>query len=234
MKTVIIAAGLSSRIKNLTNGNPKTLLPFGKGTILSTIINNFSSCGITDFVIVVGCEREKICQYVEQMNSFNLNITFITNEDWEKGNGISVLAAEPVVEKEPFLLSMSDHLVSSSAINALLLCQSVKNLLLVDQRIETIFDINDATKVLLDGKRIVQIGKELQQYNGIDCGVFRLTSRYFSAMREQLHQGKESISAAIQGLIANDDMEAVLMKKNEEWIDIDTPEAYEYAAGGLF
>jgi dTDP-glucose pyrophosphorylase len=48
-------------------------------------------------------------------------------------------------------------------------------------------------------------------------------------MREQLKKGKESISAAIEGLINNDDMEAVIMKKQEQWIDIDTPEAYQHA-----
>lgn len=229
MKAVIIAAGISSRIVQETHGTPKTLLHFGKGTILSTILNNFSEFEIDDFVLVVGYESSKIINYLEREDYFNFYITIVENPHWQKGNGLSVLAAEEAVAGEPFILTMSDHIVPASAIERLIKFDSHKNLLLVDQRIDKIYDIDDATKVYVEMNEIIRIGKNIEGFNGIDCGVFRLNSHYFDAMRIQLKAGKESNSAAIEGLIQNHDMAAVFMEEHEDWIDIDTPAAYQYA-----
>ena len=48
MKTVIIAAGIGSRLWPYTDRVPKTLLPFGQGTILSQIMSNFTTIGDQD------------------------------------------------------------------------------------------------------------------------------------------------------------------------------------------
>lgn len=227
MKAVIVAAGMGSR---LMSQKPKTLLPFGdRETILSTILKNLRQVGIRDIVIVIGFQPLAIQEYLAKNENFGLNITFVKNGEWERGNGISVLAAQVVVTNERFLLSMSDHIVSANALRTILSHNSEKNLLLVDPKIDQIFDIDDATKVEHDKGAILKIGKELAQYNGIDCGIFVLNQRFFDSMQAQLRSGKESISAAIQGLIANDDMEAVLLGDHDYWIDVDTPASYEFA-----
>ena len=46
-------------------------------------------------------------------------------------------------------------------------------------------------------------------------------------MRRQLELNNESISASINELIKDKDMEAVLIEKDDYWFDIDTPEAYQ-------
>jgi choline kinase len=142
---------------------------------------------------------------------------------------LSVAAAKSAVRDESFILSMSDHVVSIEALRKISELESGKNLLLVDPRIEEIFDIDDATKVQVENGRITDIGKVLKSYNAIDCGIFRLTPRFFSAMDEQVRAGKESISGGIQKLISIGDMEAVLMNSDHWWIDLDTPESYIYA-----
>ncbi len=229
MKAVIIAAGQSSRLWERTDRTPKTLLPFKNGTILSTIIENLQTCGIQDIVIVVGWKKKDIKEYVRANDNFGVTVTFVNNPDWRRGNGLSVLSAKHVVGKEPFILSMCDHIVSPKAIERLMKSKSKKNLLLVDKRVDDIFDIDDATKVKVKKKKIKKIGKELQKYNGIDCGVFRLDHKFFKSMKKQLKKEQESISAAVTGLIKKKNMGAVFMKKDEYWIDIDTPEAYQFA-----
>jgi len=229
MKAVIIAAGVSSRLMEITEGLPKTLLPLGTGTILSSILANFSLCNVNQFCIVVGCQSEKILRYLDDNENFGFQITCIENAEWKRGNGISVLAVESEVTNTEFILSMSDHIVSPTAIARVINARSSKNILLVDADAHRCFDIEDATKVWVQKKSILQIGKELPLYNGIDCGIFRLNSRFFDAMREKLKSGRESISAAVEGLIECDDMAAVLMKDDEQWLDIDTPAAYHHA-----
>jgi choline kinase len=228
MKAVIVAAGTGSRMQQ--DKKPKTLMPFGTETILSTIIKNCIKAGISEFVIVTGYEAVQIHEYASVLQkSLNISISFAQNNEWTRGNGISVLAAAPFVGTQPFILSMSDHIVSSSAIERIARFTSEKNLLLVDPNINEVFDIDDATKVQVEGSSIREIGKEISIYNAIDCGIFRLTNRFFDSMRNSLHYGRESISAAITGLIAFNDMDAVFMRENEYWSDIDTPAAYDDA-----
>jgi 1L-myo-inositol 1-phosphate cytidylyltransferase len=229
MKVVIIAAGMGSRLWGQTNKVPKTLLPYGDGTILSTILRNFQSIGHTDIALVIGFEKSYIVEYLTDNDNFGLNIEFIENDEWERGNGLSVLAAHEAIRHSPFILSMSDHIVSPEALNDITHDPSEHNLLLVDTRIDEVFDIDDATKVQIDNGKIVAIGKELTTFNAVDCGIFRLTERFFTAMKDQAKNGKESISAGIQKLIEANDMRAVRMKPHHRWIDLDTPESYIHA-----
>jgi choline kinase len=228
MKAVIIAAGTGSRLWPHTNQVPKTLLPFGQGTILSQIMCNFATIGITEFVIVVGFGAKQIVEYVATAG-LGTRVTFVENPNWHRGNGLSVHLVRGITGVGSFLLSMSDHLVSPPALAHLVAARSDQNLLLVDPRIGDVFDLPDATKVMLEGAHITSIGKELVDFNAIDCGVFRLDERFFEAMECAMRQGKESISEGVHHLIKARAFGGVLLPEGSHWIDIDTPEAYEYA-----
>jgi choline kinase len=207
---------------------PKTLLPFGQGTILSQIMSNFTTIGVSEFVIVVGFGAKQIVEYIATAG-LGPRVTFVENRDWQRGNGLSVHLVRGVAGVGTFLLSMSDHLVAPPALAHLMAARSNHNLLLVDPRVDGVFDLPDATKVMMEGTRITGIGKELVDFNAIDCGVFRLDERFFEAMGCAIRQGKESISEGVHHLIKARTFEGVLLPEDSHWIDIDTPEAYEYA-----
>jgi len=228
MKTVIIAAGTGSRLWPHTNQVPKTLLPFGQGTILSQIITNFMTIGVTEFVIVVGFGAKQIVEYITA-TGLGPRVTFVENRDWQRGNGLSVHLVRGFAGMGSFLLAMSDHLLDPLALAHLMAARSDQNLLLVDPRVDGVFDLPDATKVMMEGTHITGIGKELVHFNAIDCGVFRLDERFFEAMECAIRQGKESISEGLHHLIEARAFQGVLLPEDSHWIDIDTPEAYEYA-----
>ena len=228
MKAVIIAAGTGSRLWLHTNQVPKTLLPFGQGTILSQIMSNFATIGITEFIIVVGFGAKQIVEYVATAG-LGPRVTFVENRNWHRGNGLSVHLVRGITGVGSFLLSMSDHLVAPPALAHLMAARSDQNLLLVDPRLDGVFDLPDATKVMLEGAHITSIGKELVNFNAIDCGIFRLDERFFEAMGCAIRQGQESISEGVHHLIKARAFGGVLVPEGSHWIDIDTPEAYEYA-----
>src|SRR5499426_3309518 len=228
MKTVIIAAGSGSRLWSHTAHMSKTLLPFGQGTILSQIMSNFATIGVSEFVIVVGFGAKQIVEYIATAG-LGPRVTFVENRDWQRGNGLSVHLVQGITGEGSFLLSMSDHLVAPPALAHLMAARSDQNLLLVDPRVKGVFDLPDATKVMLEGTHITGIGKELMDFNAIDCGVFRLDERFFEAMECAIGQGKESISEGVRPLIEARAFGGVLLPEGSHWIDIDTPEAYEYA-----
>lgn len=229
MKVVIIAAGAGSRLWERSQQTPKTLLPFGNGTILSTIISNFASVGLREFIIVVGFRAEDISEYVERHDGLGASIELVENAEWHRGNGLSVLTAAERVGDEPFVLSMSDHIVPATALDLVARHPSDRNLLLVDRQIDEVFDLPDATKVRLDGNTIIGIGKHLCEFDAIDCGIFRLDSRFFDSMRRQLERGEESISGGVADLIRTGQFEAVFLPPGYRWFDLDTPEGYRHA-----
>ena len=72
---IILAAGESSRMKA-----PKMVLPFGKSTIIETVIANVTASDIDKMVIVLGSWKEEILQVIEK---HNINICF--NDNYGQG-----------------------------------------------------------------------------------------------------------------------------------------------------
>ena len=243
MRAIITAAGRGSRLSDTSEDTPKTLLQFGTrgGTLLSEIMRNFAAAGVSDFIVVVGFRGDAIVDYLRANANFGYGVTVVNNGDWQRGNGISVHLAGTVLGpgETDVLLSMSDHLVAPAALRAMIAAPNGRNLLLVDSRIAQVHDLDDATKVWVDGGRggrggrITHIGKELTKFNAVDCGVFRLTRRYFEAMGRQISRGKDSITEGVRELIAANDFDAVPIPATSHWIDIDTPAAYAYATAHL-
>ena len=137
MKCLIIAAGRGSRLSN--KGNSKPLVPLlGLPLIESTILTTRES-GINDFFVVTGYEGEKVRLHLDKLGQrTNTNITHVINEEWEKGNGISVLKARDLI-KEPFILLMADHLFDYSILEGLKKEQISEDeiILAVDRNIES-------------------------------------------------------------------------------------------------
>jgi len=228
LKGVIISAGIGSRLWKTTKQVPKTLLPYKNGTILSTIIEQLKQAGITELIIVVGFKKNYIVDYL-QKNPPSLPVTFAENLEWEKGNALSVYKVKNYIIAEPFLLSMADHLVKVEALKQIVNSPERINLLLVDPFITENFDLDDATKVKTENDYIIAIGKELTDYNALDCGIFRLEPDFFSAVEKAVAKGKDSISNAIAELIPLKRIKSIILNKANQWLDIDTPEAYQFA-----
>jgi len=230
MKAIITAAGQSSRLWETTGREPKTLLPFGDASILAAILGNFAEVGVREFVIVLGYRGDLIAGHLREHGDYGMRVTLLDNPEWHRGNGISVLRAlAHLAPEEPVLLSMADHVVSPRALAAVRDGPAGMNLLLVDPRIEACFDLPDATKVRREGDLIVDIGKDLAEYDVLDCGVFRLDQRFRTALEEAISQGREGISDGVRELVRGPGFGTVLLPPGAEWLDIDTPESYHHA-----
>jgi len=121
MKLIIIAAGQGSRIRSMTDGIPKTLLKLKGKSLLDRVIENAVSVGIKDAVIVTGYRSPDLVSYVDSQN-YDINVETIYNANWDKANGLSVLAAKPLIPQgEPFLISMSDHVYDAQLLEKIIL-----------------------------------------------------------------------------------------------------------------
>ena len=129
---------------------------------------------------------------------------------------------------------MSDHVFSLDMLEKLIATPVAPGevALAVDHKLVSIFDMEDATKVLCKEQRICAIGKDLQDYNAIDCGLFKCTTGIFVALERAMIDGDCSLSDGGKELIKDQKLRPVDIGQGF-WIDIDTPEALAYAIAEL-
>jgi len=230
MKCLIIAAGEGSRLSN--RGDSKPLIPLLGIPLIERVILNANKIGLRDFYIVSGYNGEKVRKHLDQFSqNRDIRIIHLINEEWEKQNGLSVLKAKGQI-KENFILLMTDHIFDENILARLMETENDDRevRLAVDYNLENkIVDIDDVTKVLVDGKdRIVNIGKNIKKYNAYDTGIFLCSSALFEALEEGSARGETSLSAGIK-ILAKKKEARVFDIKGNYWIDVDDEKAFRKA-----
>ena len=76
MKAVIIAGGLGTRLRPLTNNTPKPMLPIGEKPILEHLVNWTKKGGIKSIVLCVSYLRESIEDYFGNGEKFGIKIEY--------------------------------------------------------------------------------------------------------------------------------------------------------------
>src|SRR5207248_11543095 len=153
---------------------------------------------------------------------------FVLNSQWQKQNGISLLAAEKSVGGS-FLLTMSDHLFDDSIVDLLIVSAEPGALnLAIDRKINSIFDLNDAMKVQTQGDQVVAIGKELPNYDAIDTGLFVCPIEIFTYL-ERAKENRDCSLADSVRLMATDGKVRAIDIGDAWWQDIDTVEMLQHA-----
>lgn len=233
-KGLIIAAGNGSRLQRKEGDIPKPLRKVAGLKLIERIILSAKRGGISEFVIVVGYKKEKIIQGLNA-ERLGVKITFVENPDWQKSNGLSVLAARSHI-KENFVLLMSDHIFDYRILKRFREAPLGNNraLLAVDYQLDSIYDMADATKVRVKENKIAAIGKSLKDYNAVDIGMFVATPYLFDALEEVKNkEGNCSLSDGIQLLAQREQMGTYNIGKGY-WQDVDTKPALKHAEKMLF
>jgi CDP-L-myo-inositol myo-inositolphosphotransferase len=184
--------------------------------------------GADEFYVVTGYQEERVRSFLKRLTDLlNIRITPITNKDWEKENGISVLKAREYLD-EPFLLLMADHLFDPS------IARDLMGSLLLDGEISLCTDCNsgsvlidqdDVTRVKTSNGKIIDIGKKLSDFTCFDTGIFLCTPSVFDVLaRCEKEQGDTTLSGAVRMLAAEGRAKAFEIS-GRFWIDVDDPAA---------
>jgi len=190
-KSLIVAAGLGSRLKKHTENLPKCMLDFNGKTLLQRQVQAYNECGIKDITVIRGYKKEKI-------NYKNLN--YVTNDDYEKNNILnSIFYAEKIINGN-IIISYSDILFDSNV---------VKRLVESDHDISVVVDIDwrgyyigrkdhplsEAENVIFDSNnqvlKIGKIGTQKEEVHGEFIGMIKLTNRGGEIFKENFHRLKK-------------------------------------------
>lgn len=221
---VILMAGAGSRLGGAGGAIAKPLVQVGGAPLISYALDAFQRAGVRTVHAVMGAQSARLTAELEPLIPARMRFHTITNPDWRKQNGVSVLRAAGRV-RAPFFLAMGDHLFEFAILNALL-SRGDPDLvnLAIDRKIESIFDLDDAMKVQTQGESLVAIGKDLRDYDAIDTGVFLCSDEIFGSLqRAQAERGDCSLSDGVR-LLATDGNMRVVDIGESWWQDVDTPE----------
>ncbi|NQV12780.1 MAG: HAD-IIA family hydrolase [Parcubacteria group bacterium] len=87
MKAIILAAGMGTRLRPLTDVIPKTLVPVANKSILGHQIESLANNGVQTIVICAGYKHEEIINFCRK-NYPKLDIRFVINKDYETTNNM--------------------------------------------------------------------------------------------------------------------------------------------------
>lgn len=235
MKCVILASGQGTRL--LKKGDSKPLIPLIGIPLIERVILTAQRSGISDFFVVTGYNGEKVRDFLDELKQRkNISITHLINDEWEKENGISVLKAKPFMD-EKFILLMCDHIFNESILITLQkeIITDDEVLLAVDVNTENnkFVDIEDVTRVRIEGNRIVDIGKNIDSYNAFDTGIFLCSPAIFTAIEKSTHAGDSSLSGGMRRLAERGKARRYAIRESY-WIDVDDEKALKKAERLLY
>jgi len=219
MKALIIAAGQGKRLRPIGDTKPLvTLLGLG---LIERVILTAKKSGIKEFCIVTGYNGEKIREKLSDGEKYGVDIQYVQNDSWTKGNAFSVLKARDHFN-EPFVLLMADHNYDHIILNRLLKIKIEKDecILCVDKNPGDHLNIDDATKVQTVDHRIETVGKDLSDYDCIDTGIFICNPIIFDVLEQSISEGDEGLSGGIKILAQRHKMKYMALEDNF-WIDVD-------------
>jgi 1L-myo-inositol 1-phosphate cytidylyltransferase len=229
MNCLIVAAGMGGRLRE--KGPSKPLVPVKGVGLLERVIFRARDAGVERFFVVSGYRGEDVRSALDALSRREgLQIVHVVNEEWQRANGVSVLKAKPFL-REPFLLSMCDHLFDPEIIRSLMGSTLERDTvtLAVDFNVTgSINDLDDVTRVKCVNGRIENIGKVIRDFNAIDTGVFLCTPVIFEALEASQAAGDDSISGAMN-VLAREGKARAFDVHGRLWLDVDDPASFDKA-----
>jgi 1L-myo-inositol 1-phosphate cytidylyltransferase len=220
---VILMAGTGSRLRGSADTIAKPLIPIGGRPLISYALESFEKIGVERIYAVVGPNGDELAATVAPLLPTRMQFQPISNPNWQKQNGVSLLTAAGKV-RAPFFLAMGDHLFERSILDRLLAESDPTRLnLAIDRKIDSIFDLDDAMKVRADGNRLIAIGKNLADYDAIDTGIFLCPETIFDALRRVLRDDDCALADGVR-LMAEEGTALAIDIGEAWWQDVDTPE----------
>ena len=113
MRAMILAAGLGTRLRPLTNDRPKALVEIGGRTLLELTLTRLALFGVRDVIINVHHFADLVIQYLKTKNNFGLHVE-ISREELllDTGGGLKKASwfflQDPNRLDEPFILHNVD------------------------------------------------------------------------------------------------------------------------------
>jgi NDP-sugar pyrophosphorylase family protein len=245
MKAMILAAGLGTRLKPLTNDRPKALVTVAGRTLLEIALSRLRIFGVTEVIVNVHHYAEMIVEYSRANNNFGMSIEVSREEDLLDTGGGLKKAAHFFLDTnldEPFILHNVDvistidlgRMVRFHTEHAALATLAVQDrvtsrYLLLDENSQLCGrQAGRAAKVKDKQSELARSAAETQAL--AFSGIHVISPHIFAKMREE---GAFSIIDAYLHLAAQGENIIAFRAEDCYWRDLGRPESIQQAAEDL-
>lgn len=230
MKAIILSAGKSSRLKELTKELPKTCLKINdEDSILSRMLKILDQKGFTEATLVIGYAAAKTKAFAENIipQLKDLKLKFLLNDDFEnKDNIYSVHLIQELLSDDTLVFNSDivfDTRILEIAIKRL---RNEKSFLIVDD-LKPLID--EDMKVISENKRIKRISKGLdnESSHGEYIGIMHICSKDRAVYAEKLSElisnndVKRHYEYALDQILENIDLR-LESTQAYAWTEVDT------------
>ena len=225
MRAIILAAGAGRRLVHLTQSIPKALVHVGGKALIDYVRAWVSDGTFADVVLVGGCGADLLREHVRGWDG----VRWFVNEDWTKGNILTLLAARGALDGDGVLLLNVDHVFPRR-----LLRRFVEHA--PGQDVPTAFVdfdrplFDDDMKVLLDGeRRVARISKQLTEFQAGYIGSTFVPGPFLARYRATAEAvcaetaGAANVEAVLQRLADEGVRPRIFDATGIRWLEVDTP-----------
>lgn len=235
MKAIILAAGMGSRIRPMTDNCPKCLLKVGGKTILEMMLSHIQRCGINEVVFVLGYLQDQVRDYVKTAFP-KLDATYLVNDDYSTTNtGYSLMLALRETKGSAFVKFDAD-VVFDEEILRRLIDSEYENCLCIDKNIQ--LDAEEI-KVTIEGdNKVVKVSKSVRPVDAVgeSIGIEKINGHTAERLLAELQQNMLDVENhqnyyedAYERLIAKAVPFHALDISGLRWTEIDTHEDFAMA-----
>jgi choline kinase len=228
MRGIILAAGRGSRLNGTIGDKPKCLLHVGGKTLIDRQIDALRSVGITDVVVVVGCQADVV------RRTCGAKITYVENSRFAQTNSLySLWLARPLLY-DGFVVMNCDVLFHPQMLSDLVTSHHEDALLISYQQDEPLGD--EEMKIKARRGRVVEIAKTLptDEADGENVGVIKFGAEGARILATLLDKrvasgGLRDWAPKAFGDFAQIRPLYTVGTRGYPWTEIDFPEDYERA-----
>jgi NDP-sugar pyrophosphorylase family protein len=227
MKAMILAAGLGTRLRPLTNDRPKALVEVAGHTLLEITLRQLASFGISEVIINVHHFANLVVEYLHKNNSFGMRVEISREEILLDTGGGLKKAAWFFAESEPFLLHNVD-VISTIDLNRMVRAHTENQALatLAVQKRETsrrlLFDSDLQLCGRQSGQQPADLVRPAKEYKPLAfSGVHVISQRLLGMMTEE---GAFSIIESYLRLAGEGEKISAFPADQYYWRDLGKPE----------
>jgi dTDP-glucose pyrophosphorylase/predicted transcriptional regulator len=209
---VLMAGGLGSRLKPLTDDLPKPLIKVGDKPILETVLGGFIKSGFGKFFISVNYKADMIREYFGDGSAWGVEIEYLQERD--RLGTAGALALMPERPTQPFFVMNGDLLTTVNFEQMLKYHREHKAFTTVCVREHSVtvpFGVVD-----FDDHRVLGIREKPTQKFFVNAGVYLLDPGVLEFLRQE---EVIDMPTLIERTIA-DDKPSIAFPLREYWIDV--------------
>ena len=225
-RVVLMAGGLGTRLRPLTEELPKPLLKVGNKPILETIIENFAKYGFVNITISVNYKADMIKEYFGDGSKFGVNIEYV--EETKRLGTAGALGLIKDRPQEPFFVMNADLLTNVNFTHLLdfhSFEKSVATMCVREYDYQVPYGVIET-----DGSNITSIKEKPVHKFFVNAGIYMLSPQVFEYIPSNEFYDMPTL---FEEIIKNK-LKTISFPVHEYWLDIGRMSDFEQAQSEYF